>query len=152
MNRHRGWFLNIFSRSRRAKMNHVGRWMVHHGRNPVWNIGTDSSEHWCELIRRLIKDISLCPLHGYFGSGTPQSVKIGRFSKIILPPSTPISQNFRILGMYCDFISTKTLKISWNSFFSFFLFLKDARPASWGPPDGWEPPGARSRKVTIAGG
>ena len=28
-----------------------------------------------------------------------------------------------------------------------FLFLKDARPARWGPPDGWEPPGARSRKV-----
>ena len=29
----------------------------------------------------------------------------------------------------------------------FFLFLNDARPARWGPPDGWEPPGARSRKV-----
>ena len=27
------------------------------------------------------------------------------------------------------------------------FFLKDARPARWGPPDGWEPPGARSRKV-----
>ena len=28
------------------------------------------------------------------------------------------------------------------------LFFKtDARPAGWGLPDGWEPPGARSRKV-----
>ena len=27
------------------------------------------------------------------------------------------------------------------------FFWKDARPARWGPPDGWEPPGAGSRKV-----
>ena len=31
--------------------------------------------------------------------------------------------------------------------FLFFFFKKDARPARWGSPDGWEPPGARSRKV-----
>ena len=32
-----------------------------------------------------------------------------------------------------------------------YLLLVDLsllrRPARWGPPDGWEPPGARSRKV-----
>ena len=34
--------------------------------------------------------------------------------------------------------------------FFFFLFEKDARPARWGPPDGWEPPGARSFSAVSA--
>ena len=30
---------------------------------------------------------------------------------------------------------------------SLLIKKKNARPARWGPPEGWEPPGARSRKV-----
>ena len=41
------------------------------------------------------------------------------------------------------------LQIVFGVLFSFFFFsfFYDARQARWGPPDGWEPPGARSRKV-----
>ena len=34
-----------------------------------------------------------------------------------------------------------------KAFWVMFFLKKDAGPARWGPPDGWEPPGARSGKV-----
>ena len=32
------------------------------------------------------------PQHGYFGPGTPQTMKSGRFFEIVWPPPTPIRQ------------------------------------------------------------
>ena len=77
----------------------------------------------------------------------------GSFSAMpIFANKYSFSSSFQDFTRFPFQIQTQDLQNSdpaknWQNFAKdFFLFLKDARPARWGPPDGWEPPGARSRK------